>query len=181
MGAELRLVGTRRKYQVSVWWDWEGRHDRIVIDIWTSTDAANRGLAEHAENRGLLIVILGAVHFTARITLSRHSDVPTIADLFRNEPFSWGLRGDPYLWKDMRDYFEDWLLPDSFEELDQRIADAFRILTGAPMDSKETIFSDKYDMGGMSSGHVDPNFWRSEALQPLREQLAFDKDWKRPP
>jgi hypothetical protein len=178
--AELRLVGTQRKYKVCLWWDWDGLYDGIGINIWTLTDAANAGLAEHAEDRRLLKVILGAVQFTARLTVSRHSDVPTISDLFRHEPFSWGLRGDPQLWKDMQDYFDDWLLPDTFEELDQRVARAFRILTGEPIGSQENIFLEKYDMGGISSGYVSPEFWRTAGLEHLREQLAYEKDWKRP-
>ena len=181
LDAELRLVGTRRRYKVALWWHGgEGHFDGIPVNIWTLTEAANLGLSEHAERGRLLKVILGAVTFTARLTISRHGDSPAIAELFRHEPFDWGLRGDPYLWRDMRDYFGCWVMPDSIEELDQRIATAFEQLTGASIDSKEPIFNSQYDMGGMSSGHIDPNFWRTTALEHLREQFEYDKGWKRP-
>lgn len=179
LSAEVRLVGTRRKYQVCTYVG-GGSTGRIGMSIWTGTDAANAGLAEHAENRGIIKVILGAVQFKARLTVSRHSDVPTISDLFRNEPVTWGLRGDPHLWADMQDYFADWMLPLSYEELDMRIGEAFRDLTGASIDSDESISLSKYDLGGMSSGQIDPNYWRNEALPHLREELAFEKGWKRP-
>jgi len=181
LDAEVRLVGTRRRYQVALWWyGGEAHLDGIPVNIWTGTEAANNGLSAHAAQGRLLKVILGAVTFTARLTISRHGDSLTIADLFRHEPFDWGLRGDPYLWKDMRDYFENWVLPDSIAELDRRIAIAFEHLTGASIDSKEPVFNPQYDMGGMSSGHIDPGFWRSLALDHLREQLEYDRDWKRP-
>lgn len=178
--AELRLIGTRRRYRVGAWWDWEETHRDLGISFSTATDAAIGGIAEHAARGGLFKVFLDDVTFTARVIKCRVGDVPTIADLFRHEPFDWGLRGDPYLWKDMRDYFENWVLPDSIGELDRRIAIAFEHLTGASIDSKEPVFNPQYDMGGMSSGHIDPGFWRSLALDHLREQLEYDRDWKRP-
>lgn len=180
MDAEVHLVGTRRKYKVGIEIG-EENDGSIGAAIWTLTEIANENLAEHAQDGGTLKVILGAITFTARIIISRHGSTATLGELFRYEPLAWGLRGDPHLWAEMRDYFADWLLPLSIEELDKRIRYAFLSLTGASIDSTATIFLEKYDMGGMSSGHVDPAYWRDNALPQLREQLAFDRDWKRPP
>jgi hypothetical protein len=178
--AEVRLVGTRHKYKVGIQ---VGEEDdgSIGASIWTLTEVANENLAEHAQNGGILEVTLGAISFTARIIISRHGEAATLGELFRYEPLAWGLRGDPHLWAEMRDYLADWLLPLSIEELDKRIRYAFLSLTGASIDSTATIFLEKYDKGGMSSGHIDPAYWRDNALPQLREQLAFDRDWKRPP
>ena len=115
--AELRLVGTRRRYKINFWWDSESYPGRVGVHICTLTNAAYAGIAEHAGNGGLLKVVMGDVTFSARVTKYLHRETPTIADLFRHEPFSWGLRGDPYLWKDMRDYFDDCEAPWSIDEL----------------------------------------------------------------
>lgn len=179
LNAELRLVGTRRKYQVGIQIG-DDDDGTIGASIWTITDTANENLAAHAEDGGLLKVIIEAINFRARIIVSRHSDAPTIGDLFRHEPLSWGLRGDSHLWKNMRDHFDDWLLPDSVEELDRRITHAFQQLTGHSIGSEEPFFLSQHDTGGMSSGHICPDFWRTAALERLREQLAYDKGWKRP-
>lgn len=178
--ATIRLVGTRRKYKVGIQLG-EEDDGSIGAAIWTLTESTNENLAEHAEDGGTLKVTLGAITFTARIIISRHGEPATFGELFRYEPMAWGFRGDPHLWAEMRDYLAEWLLPRSVEELDKRIRYAFLSLTGASIDSTTTIFLEKYDKGGMSSGHIDPNFWRDNALPQLREQLAYDRDWKRPP
>lgn len=179
MDAQVQLVGSRRKYKVGIQ---VGEEDDggIGAALWTLTDVANENLAEHAQDGGTLKVTLGAMTFTARLIICRHGEPATLGELFRHEPMTWGLRGDPYLWADMRDFFADWLLPQSIEELNKRIRYAFRSLTGASIDSTAPIFLEKYDKGGMSSGHIDPNFWRTRALEHLREQFEYDRGWKRP-
>lgn len=178
--AEVRLVGTRRRYKVNFWWNTESSPGHLEVWICTLTRAAFHGIAEHAGLGGLLKVVMDDVTFSARVTKYLHREMPTIADLFRHEPFSWELRGDPYLWKDMRDYFEEREAPWSIEELKQCIGEAFEDLTGASIDSEAPIFCDRYDMGGMSSGHIDPRFWRTRAIDHLREQFEYDIGWKRP-
>ena len=175
---EVRLPGTRRKYKVLI--RIGGDESGVGLDIITISDIAQENLANHAGQGQPIRVTIGVVTFMARIIVVAGYDGPTIADLFRHEPIDWGLRGDPYLWKDMRDRFLDWLLPDSIEELDGRIRRSFEELAGASIDSKEPIFNPNYDTGGMSSGHIDPQFWRTQALEHLRRQFEYDKGWKRP-
>ncbi|WP_442511262.1 hypothetical protein SH528x_002932 [Novipirellula sp. SH528] len=40
----------------------------------------------------------------------------TIADLFDPVPEQWGLRGDPYLWREMQASFADTVLPETGTE-----------------------------------------------------------------
>jgi hypothetical protein len=35
----------------------------------------------------------------------------SISDLFLPEPLQWGLRGDPYLWREMAEHFKGGLFP----------------------------------------------------------------------
>ena len=177
--AEVRLVGTRRKYKVAIGF-YELDSGGIGASIWTSTDTANENLVAHANAEGKLKVTVGVISFSATIISSQHSDEASIADLFRHEPETWGLRGDPLLWSDMRDHFVGAWLPGSVQILDKRISDAFQLLTGASIESERPIILPQYDTGGMSSGHVSPEFWRTQALAHLQLQLAYDKDWRRP-
>ena len=177
--AEVRLFGTRRKYKVAIGF-YEHDNGGIRASIWTSTDTADENLVAHAAAEGELKVTVGAISFSANIISSQHSDEASIADLFRHEPDTWGLRGDPLLWSDMRDHFEGAWLPKSVQILEKRIGEAFQLLTGRSIQSERPIFLPQYDKGGMSSGHVSPEFWRNQALAHLQLQLAYDKDWRRP-
>jgi hypothetical protein len=96
----------------------------------------------------------------------------TIADLFEERPFQWGLRGDPHLWNAMVDYFSQTPLPANADELEERIGRAFLELAGRPIASPEPFFVEKYAHGGMSSGYIDPAFWRDMALPLLKARYA---------
>lgn len=89
-----------------------------------------------------------------------------VGDLFQEEPENWGLRGDPYLWKDMRSYFSSTAIT-SVGALKAEIEKAFLDLTGHEIDSKNEIEVKKYALGGMSSGYIYAPFWRDIAIPLL--------------
>jgi hypothetical protein len=95
----------------------------------------------------------------------------TFDDLFSKEPEQWGLRGDPYLWREMRAHLANRQVPSRASEIYDVIAIAFEELTGCSLKSREPIFVDRFAYGGMSSGHVDPEFWRTCAQQFSRKAL----------
>lgn len=90
----------------------------------------------------------------------------TIADLFDAKPNHWGLRGDAYLWDELQAYFSDMPLPDSTEELEELVGEAFEILTNHTMNDEKSFFIDKLAKDTPVSGGVLPNFWR-ERIVPL--------------
>ena len=95
----------------------------------------------------------------------------TIASLFSPRPWQWGLRGDPYLWDEMRAYFGDTPLPEHSEALQTLLEAAFEALTGSPLNSeKDHIFVARLAHGGMSSGGVSFQFWRETAMPLLIER-----------
>lgn len=96
----------------------------------------------------------------------------SVADLFREEPYRWGLRADPHLWRDMRYRFENVALPPTVDELAALVETAFERLTGRPMSEADPFFVEKYNHGGMSGGFVDPRFWRDRALPMLQARYA---------
>ncbi len=92
--------------------------------------------------------------------------------LFVEEPTQWGLRGDPYLWRAMREHFASTPLPSSVLEFDQVIAAAFEQLTMQSISSTNNFSVKEFAHGGMSSGGIAPEFWRAQALPLLKKRLA---------
>jgi hypothetical protein len=99
------------------------------------------------------------------------TSVVVVAALFQDEPQRWGLRGDPYLWREMRRHFGGVGCPATSEGLASIIEAAFEELTGFPISHAEPIYVEKYSHGGMSSGYVQPEFWRETAVPLLRSRL----------
>ena len=95
----------------------------------------------------------------------------TVAALFKDEPKRWGLRGDPHLWREMRRHFEGVACPTLPEDLASDIEAAFKGLTGYAISHAEPFYVEKYSHGGMSSGYVDPKFWRETAVPLLQSRL----------
>ncbi|WP_420645801.1 hypothetical protein [Candidatus Leptofilum sp.] len=91
----------------------------------------------------------------------------TIADLFIEKPWQWGLRGDPYLWQEMADHFADTPLPVTPTHLELLLTQAFEALTGQPITDETHFFVERFAHGGMSSGLVSPSFWRETAVPLL--------------
>src|SRR5205823_164294 len=87
----------------------------------------------------------------------------TVADLFDPEPSSWGLRGDPYLWRSMRAMLAKRVLPSAERDLVEILRSAFRWLTGNDIEDTTTdrIYREELARGGMTSGQVDLEVWRN--------------------
>lgn len=95
-----------------------------------------------------------------------------IGDLFEQEPMQWGLRGDPYLWRELRNHFASVPLPESARALEHEIEKAFGLLTGHALSEEDDFYVERYAHGGMSSGQVCLEFWREQALPLLKGRLA---------
>ena len=96
-----------------------------------------------------------------------------LSALFRSEPLQWGLRGDPFLWRDMGRSLGKKPLPDTEAQLVGLLENTFERLTGRALPTQDatnelvSIFVKKYTHGGMSSGQVSPHFWRNVAIPLL--------------
>ena len=93
--------------------------------------------------------------------------------LFDPEPQTWGLRGDPYLWRALRAHLAGQDVPASAGELAALLRAAFRELTGTDLasDPATSVHREQYAHGGMSSGMVSLDTWR-ERLIPLLAERA---------
>lgn len=91
----------------------------------------------------------------------------SISDLFTREPEQWGLRGDPFLWGEMRKAFEGVPIPDTEQQFTALMGEAFERLVGDAMDHAAPVYIARYAQGGMSSGYIDPGYWREKLLKLL--------------
>jgi hypothetical protein len=99
----------------------------------------------------------------------------SVSELFTKEPVQWGLRGDPYLWREMKQILSSARYPDTVDALVALIETAFEQLTGYPVSHQDFIYVERYSHGGMSSGHVSPEFWRDTAIPLLRKRYGKTK------
>jgi hypothetical protein len=92
-----------------------------------------------------------------------------MAVLFHPEPNTWGLRGDPYLWRAMRKRLGDQPMPGSADEVARLLHAAFEELTGADLasDPADHVYREEYAHGGMSSGMISLDTWRQELMPAL--------------
>ena len=94
-----------------------------------------------------------------------------VSSIFEETPKQWGLRGDPYLWKEMRNEFSAVPVTITLEDFEKRFKEVFEKLTGAPLNREGHMFLSKYAHGGMSSGQICGEFWIDKALPLLLDRL----------
>lgn len=90
--------------------------------------------------------------------------------LFAKEPEQWGLRGDPYFWKALKEYFAGAGLPDSEVAFVEDIFRQFHKVTGELLTEDAICFVKEYDKGGMSAGKISGEFWTKKGIPLLKER-----------
>lgn len=99
----------------------------------------------------------------------------TLAQFFAEEPAGWGLRGDPYLWRELKVVLGELEPPVSAADFKALLEQTYERLTGQPLTSPKPIFIERFSHGGLSSGHVDPHFWAETGFPLL---LARYREFK---
>ena len=122
----------------------------------------------------------------------------TIDQLFNEENMKWGLRGAPYLWRDLKiqvtkvyysaggfpseKAFEDFIryaVPKILEEkqaivivAESKINESYRVQYNAQRDqlSVDKVFVEEYNHGGMSSGSISLKYWKDVTTPLLIER-----------
>ena len=105
----------------------------------------------------------------------------TMGNLFTDEPEQWGLRGDPFAWRALREHLATTPIPTDPDEAKLLLRDAFQAVVGVDLDdpgSHEAVYREEFARGGMSSGHVHLPTWRDRLL-PLLVSRARDKERER--
>ena len=96
-----------------------------------------------------------------------------ISDLFEEKPEQWGLRGDPYLWEDMKEEFASVPISVSAEAFSKMFYAAFEKLVKVPLSPGIFPYCLKYAHGGMASGKISGDFWIETALPLLVGRLEM--------
>jgi len=100
-------------------------------------------------------------------------DWAVISDLFDPAPDLWGLRGDLFLWMEMRQALCHVQIPSDLTELAESIKAAFQALTGKPLRSGSDVFVSRLARGGMSSGMVSGSFWLEHFIPLLKKRAKW--------
>ena len=87
--------------------------------------------------------------------------------VFDDRPQSWGLRGDPYCWEELRESFVGTALPLSADGVVEQVCRRFEEMTGVPLTYDARPYVERYAHGGMSSGYVSGLFWIGRGLARL--------------
>jgi hypothetical protein len=92
--------------------------------------------------------------------------------LFDPEPQTWGLRGDPYLWRALRARLVGQDVPASADELVGLLHAAFRELVGTDLasDPATSVYLEQHAEGGMSSGVISLDTWRQRLMPRSRSR-----------
>ncbi len=98
----------------------------------------------------------------------------TVAEMFRERPEHWGLRGDPYLWDDLEETFKEIQFPYGEECFLEKLYLAIEEITGQRLEEGEDIDVDMHDHGGISSEKVCCAFWSNIAIPLLVERLNVE-------
>jgi hypothetical protein len=91
------------------------------------------------------------------------------------KPEQWGLRGDPYLGREIHQKLIDEGIPTDEQQFAQKVEAAFAELTQGALNRGDAIFAERYSHGGMSSGHVDTTWWRNDGIPLLCKQFRAAK------
>ena len=98
-----------------------------------------------------------------------------IGDLFERTPVQFGMRGDSYLWSELRSAFADTALPDSWFELRQLVHDAIEHRIGQRLSEfadPPCVYIPEFDPGrGMSAGQVHLPWWVHTGIPILLDRF----------
>lgn len=156
------------------------RPDAIAVAI--ETLAADRTNVDEVR----LVAIDEAVHKQIRAAVLVQCPpavgAGTIGSLFERKPIQFGLRGDSYLWRELRARFADTPLPDSWFAVRTVVTDAIEQIVGvSPTGREDTAWHDstaatyvsEFDPGhGMSAGAVHLPWWIHTGVPILLDRYA---------
>jgi hypothetical protein len=102
--------------------------------------------------------------------------------LFERRPVQFGLRGDSYLWRELRARFADTRLPDDWFTLRTLLRDAIEQVVGESLigrdstawhDHDAAVYVPEFDPGhGMSAGAVHLPWWIHTGVPILLDRYA---------
>ena len=96
-----------------------------------------------------------------------------VSDLFDPAPEQWGLRGDLFLWMEMRQALCHVPVPENPSDLAGIIKSAFHALTGESLEDREHFSVSRFARGGMSGGGIACSFWSDKFIPMIEQRLRW--------
>lgn len=94
-----------------------------------------------------------------------------VAELFIEKPNQWGLRGDPYLWRELQVKYETVSIPYDSELFEREIYDYVKQFFMDGFDETKIVKVERFAHGGMSSGGLSAEFWIKHGIPTLKKRL----------
>ena len=96
-----------------------------------------------------------------------------LESIFSPKPFSWGLRGDPHLWNELKAALSG-LDPATIDDFPALLHALYEERVGTPLsDGDEIVMVERFHTGsGMSTGMVSARFWRETGFPLLVERYS---------
>ncbi len=101
--------------------------------------------------------------------------------IFEKEPKQWGLRGDRFMWLDMKEECSGKEFPFHEYAIAEMVCRKFEDVSGVPLTYDARPYVEKYAHGGMSSGQLSGLFWIARGIAQLIQNFheaenATDKE-----
>lgn len=94
-----------------------------------------------------------------------------VSSIFDQCPSTWGLRGDPLLWDEMRKHFDNINLPLATGEFNDEFRIQFKNIVSAELGTETMTLVKHYNKEGMSGGMVSHGFWIEKGLPLLISRI----------
>ena len=94
------------------------------------------------------------------------------SSLFDPEPAGWGLRGDPYFWRYLKDRLAAADLPANPDQLEAFIRREHFRLSGKELTRKSIAVVGRFSHGGMTSGGISGEWWIQTGIPLLRARCS---------
>lgn len=102
-----------------------------------------------------------------------------VADLFDPVPEQWGLRGDMFLWLELRQTLAHVPIPEAAEDLQRVLSFAVATLVGADLGRHAEVYVPRFARGGMSSGVVSGEYWNEKFIPLITQRLIWlQESWR---
>lgn len=94
-----------------------------------------------------------------------------VDEIFKYEPEQWGLTGDIYLWRELKEKFSNIELPCTVEDFKNYFNEFFEELTGSKLKSYGKVYIKRYEKEEICNGYISLDFWSDEALPLLIQRV----------
>ncbi|WP_354624240.1 ankyrin repeat domain-containing protein [Psychromonas sp. MME2] len=105
-------------------------------------------------------------------TIALEKEWLVVSDLFDPAPGHWGLRGDLFLWMEMRQALCHVSVPENPSDLASIIKSTFHALTGESLENNGKFYVSRFARGGMDGG-IACSFWIEKLIPMIEQRLRW--------